>query len=111
MSRFHPILSGNALLVLMLGATSLWTQQPAIAQLRTTPTVSVPDFKNNVTGTWWWQGPVAQDLSSALANELAATGDLKVVERRQLGQVLSEQELAELGIVPKASPTAAKRAR
>ena len=109
MSRFHPILSGNALLVLMLGATSLWTQQPAMAQQRTTPTVSVPDFKNNVTGTWWWQGPVAQDLSSALANELAATGDLKVVERRQLGQVLSEQELAELGIVPKASPTAAKK--
>ena len=109
MNRFHPILSGNALLVLMLGATSLWPQQPAIAQQRTTPTVSVPDFKNNVTGTWWWQGPVAQDLSSALANELAATGDLKVVERRQLGQVLSEQELAELGIVPKASPTAAKK--
>ena len=54
-------------------------------------------------------GTCTQDLSSALANELAATGDLKVVERRQLGQVLSEQELAELGIVPKASPTAAKK--
>jgi curli biogenesis system outer membrane secretion channel CsgG len=73
------------------------------------PTVSVPDFKNNVTGTWWWQGPVAQDLSHALANELASTGDLKVVERRNLGQVLSEQELAELGIVRKSSPTAAKK--
>lgn len=83
--------------------------QPALAQSRGLPTVSVPDFKNNVTGTWWWQGPVAQDLSSALANELAASGDLKVVERRQLGQVLSEQELAELGIVRKASPTAAKK--
>lgn len=84
---------------------------PALAQPRGVPTVSVPDFKNNVTGTWWWQGPVAQDLSSALANELAASGDLKVVERRQLGQVLSEQELAELGIVRKSSPTAAKKAQ
>jgi hypothetical protein len=35
---------------------------PAQAQAGRTgyrPTVSVPDFKNNVTGTWWWQGPVA----------------------------------------------------
>lgn len=85
---------------------------PALAQ-RTgyapKPTVSIPDFKNNVTGTWWWQGPVAQDLSHALANELAGTGDLQVVERQSLGQVLSEQELAELGIVKKSSPNAAKK--
>lgn len=83
-------------------------QRPASAGPRV-PTVSVPDFKNTVTGAWWWQGPVAQDLSSALANELAATGDIKVVERRNLGQVLSEQELAELGIVRKGSPTAASK--
>jgi len=37
--------------------------------------------------------------SPALANELQATGDLQEVERRNLRQVLSEQELAELGIV------------
>ncbi|MCS5691635.1 CsgG/HfaB family protein [Cyanobium sp. FGCU-6] len=85
--------------------------QPLTAQAvgRPSPTVSVPDFKNNVTGTWWWQGPVAQDLSHALANELAATGDIRVVERQSLGQVLSEQELAELGIVRRGSPTAAAR--
>ena len=93
----------------LLTAASTGLQAPVVAQQRALPTVSVPDFKNTVTGTWWWQGPVAQDLSSALANELAATGDLKVVERRQLGQVLSEQELAELGIVRKGSPTAAKK--
>lgn len=73
------------------------------------PTVSVPEFKNNVTGAWWWQGPVAQDLSHALANELSSTGDLKVVERKNLSQVLSEQELAELGIVRKTSTTAARK--
>jgi len=74
------------------------------------PTVSVPDFKNNVTqSTWWWQGPVAQDLSAALANELAATGDLQVVERRNLKEVLSEQELAELGIVRKGPGSSAAR--
>lgn len=72
------------------------------------PTVSVPEFKNNVTGAWWWQGPVAEDMAHALANELQATGELKIVERRNLGQVLSEQELAALGIVKK-SPTSAQQ--
>ena len=110
MNLSHFSIAGIALNSLALAAcTSLGMLQPALSQPRAVPTVSVPDFKNNVTGTWWWQGPVAQDLSSALANELAATGELKVVERRQLDKVLSEQELAELGIVRKASPTAAAK--
>lgn len=72
------------------------------------PTVSVPEFKNNVSSAWWWQGPVAQDMAHALANELQGTGELKIVERQSIGQVLSEQELASLGIVKKA-PTTAKK--
>ncbi|MEB3322176.1 MAG: CsgG/HfaB family protein [Synechococcaceae cyanobacterium] len=64
------------------------------------PTVAVPEFKNTVTPqTWWWQGPVARELADALANELQATGDLQVVERTNVKAVLSEQEMAELGIV------------
>ncbi|MCT0248148.1 CsgG/HfaB family protein [Synechococcus sp. CS-205] len=84
---------------------------PALAQSRAggRPTVSVPDFKNNVTQqTWWWQGPVATDLAAMLANELQATGDIQVVERKNLKAVLSEQELAELGIV-RQSANAAQR--
>ncbi len=73
------------------------------------PTVSVPEFKNTVTQpTWWWQGPVAADLAAALANELQATGNLQVVERRNVGAVLSEQEMAELGIVRRDGNAAAK---
>jgi curli biogenesis system outer membrane secretion channel CsgG len=73
------------------------------------PTVSVPDFKNTVTQTaWWWQGPVATDLAAALANELQATGTLQVVERSNVAAVLSEQEMAELGIV-KRGPNAARK--
>lgn len=71
------------------------------------PTVSVPEFKNTVNQAWWWQGPVAEDLAAALANELQATGTLQVVERNQVRQVLSEQELAELGIV-RQGPNAAQ---
>lgn len=71
--------------------------------------MSVPAFKNTVTQpTWWWQGPVADDLAAALANELQGTGTLQVVERRQLNDVLSEQELAELGIV-RQGPDAARK--
>ena len=64
------------------------------------PSVSVPDFKNTVTQpAWWWQGPVAADLAAVLANELQGTGELQVVERSNVKAVLSEQEMAELGIV------------
>jgi curli biogenesis system outer membrane secretion channel CsgG len=84
--------------------------QPLRGQPLLRPTVSVPDFNNNVTAsTWWWQGPVAQDLSAALANELQATGDLQVVERRNLKEVLSEQELADLGIVRKGPGSSAAK--
>jgi curli biogenesis system outer membrane secretion channel CsgG len=72
------------------------------------PTVSVPEFKNSVSQSWWWSGPVADDLSAALANELQASGSVQVVERRNLKEVLSEQELAELGIV-RQDPAAAQR--
>ncbi|MEI6359977.1 MAG: CsgG/HfaB family protein, partial [Synechococcus sp. ELA619] len=85
------------------------SQPPRPVRSWTKPTVSVPEFKNTVTQpTWWWQGSVAQDLAAALANELQATGDIQVVERSNLKQVLSEQELAELGIVKKGSNAAKK---
>lgn len=80
--------------------------EPSTRRSLIKPTVSVPEFKNNVAGAWWWQGPVAQDMAHALANELQATGELKLVERRNLGQVLSEQELAALGIVKQSTTSA-----
>lgn len=65
------------------------------------PTVSVPDFKNEVGTLVWWSPRVSRQLADALANELNAAGGLTVVERQNIKQVLSEQELAELGIVRK----------
>jgi len=63
------------------------------------PTVSVPDFKNEVANVPWWSATVSTQLADALSNELAATGGLQVVERQNLQAVLSEQEMVELGIV------------
>lgn len=104
--------SGGLLLAALLLLAPLAAPLQVRAQSRppvSRPTVSVPDFKNTVTQpAWWWQGPVATDLAAALANELAATGTLQVVERNKIGAVLSEQELAELGLVRR-GPTAASK--
>ena len=62
------------------------------------PTVAVPDFKNEVTSAPWWSASVSTQLADALANELVASGGLQVVERQNVQAVLSEQEMAELGI-------------
>jgi curli biogenesis system outer membrane secretion channel CsgG len=115
----QPAPLAAAALSLALGAAGLLTPllaAPALAQSQrpaprpvSRPTVSVPAFKNTVTQqTWWWQGPVAEDLAAALANELQATGTLQVVERSNLKEVLSEQELTALGIVRK-DPNAAQQ--
>lgn len=95
--RKLPSVLGSALAVLMsLSPAATMAQGGSGGR----PTVSVPDFKNTVTQpAWWWQGPVASDLAAALANELQGSGDLQIVERNKIGAVLSEQELAELGIV------------
>ena len=64
------------------------------------PTVSVADFKNNADNIPWWSNRTAKQLSDVLSNELSNAG-LKVVERGNFDAVLSEQELADLGIVSK----------
>jgi len=111
-TRLRRLLAAAPLLIAI--AAPLASGQAALAQSGASrpaarPTVSVPDFKNTVTpSTWWWQGPVATDLAHALANELQATGDLQVVERQNVGAVLSEQEMAELGLVRKGATAARK---
>jgi len=64
------------------------------------PTVSVPDFKNNAENIPWWNNRVGKQLSDVMSNELSNAG-VKVVERGNVDAVLSEQELADLGIVSK----------
>jgi len=72
------------------------------------PTVSVPDFKNEVGVLAWWSPRVSKQLADTLANELSNAGGIMVVERQNLKAVLSEQELAELGIVRKDAKAASK---
>lgn len=70
-------------------------------------TISVPEFKNQSTW-WWWRQGTSRELADALINELTSTGNFTVVERQKLDEVLSEQELAELGLVrPETAPESA----
>ena len=78
------------ILTVMVGSLGGW----AAAR----PTVAVPDFKNEAADVPWWNASVSTQLADALANELAASGGLQVVERQNVQAVLSEQEMAELGI-------------
>ena len=60
------------------------------------PVVGVAEFRNE-SGAAWWRGGVGWELSSMLSNELASSGDFKVVERQKLQNVLEEQNLVVRG--------------
>jgi len=82
--------------VALAGILFLSVQSSVLAS----PTVSVPDFKNKADNVPWWSNRTASQLSDMLSNELSSAG-LNVVERGNIDAVLSEQELADLGIVSK----------
>jgi len=69
------------------------------------PRMAVFDFTNSTSAAWWYGG-VGRDLADMLTNELASTEKFKMIERKQLGAVMGEQDLALAGAVKK--DTAAK---
>ncbi len=69
------------------------------------PVVAVIEFKNETSAPWWQNG-VGRELSDMLSNELLGTGVFKVVERKKLDSVLTEQDLGASGRVNRS--TAAK---
>jgi curli biogenesis system outer membrane secretion channel CsgG len=64
------------------------------------PSMAVHDFTNE-TSAGWWYGGAGRDLADMLTNELAGTGQFKMVEREKLTAVLDEQDLADSGRVNK----------
>lgn len=66
------------------------------------PVMAVTDFRNDTSAAWWYGG-VGSDLAGMLTNELAGTGNFKMVEREKLGDVLDEQDLAASGRVSKST--------
>lgn len=64
------------------------------------PVLAVNEFTNE-TSAGWWYGGVGRDLADMLTNELAGTGNFKMVEREKLAAILDEQDLADSGRVAK----------
>lgn len=62
------------------------------------PRVGVLRFTNHTSAGWWGQtsGPELQDM---LIAELAATESFRVLERKEIDKVISEQKLSQSGLV------------
>jgi curli biogenesis system outer membrane secretion channel CsgG len=74
----------------------------SVASAAGKPVLAVTEFRNDTSAAWWYGG-VGSDLAGMLTNELAGTGNFKMVERDKLDAVLDEQDLADSGRVSKKS--------
>ncbi len=107
LALFGAITLGGQFIALPVGA--FWDKKDSSeSNAYVEPTVSVPDFKNKAGRLPWWSDQVSRQLADVLSNELSNIG-VKVVERQNLKEVLSEQELSELGIVNKSGDNAAQK--
>jgi curli biogenesis system outer membrane secretion channel CsgG len=89
----------------LLGTALCFVGASAAQAAEKKPVMAVVDFTNS-TSAAWWSGGIGDDLADMLTNELASMDKFKMVERKQLGAVLGEQDLASAGRVSKT--TAAK---
>lgn len=87
----------------IIGCAALLTMGQGMAAKK--PSIGVAEFKNQ-THAGWWRGGVGWELAGMVTNELAGTGNFRVVERSKLEHVLREQDLGATGRVRKG--TAAK---
>lgn len=85
-----------ACITLLLVSQSFASEKPRIGVLRFT----------NDTNAGWWKASVGRDLQDMLISELASTKAFRVLERKEIDAVLSEQDLGASGRVSKS--TAAK---
>ncbi len=69
------------------------------------PRIGVLRFTNH-TSAGWWHGTAGTELQDMLISELASTKAFRVLERREIDAVISEQALGASGLVNK--KTAAK---
>ncbi len=81
--------------VLSLGSGTLYAQEK--------PRIGVLRFTNNVAGIGWWNHQVASEMADLLTSELFSTRSFQVLERKEIGAVLSEQDLSASGRVSKST--------
>jgi curli biogenesis system outer membrane secretion channel CsgG len=62
------------------------------------PRMAVMRFTNNTHASWWRSG-TGSELSDMLTNELASTKKFRLVERREIDNVINELRFGESGLV------------
>jgi curli biogenesis system outer membrane secretion channel CsgG len=60
--------------------------------------VAITTFANNSTWSYWGDR-LGEAAADELATQLVQTGQFSVIERRQLQDVLAEQDLGQMGVV------------
>ncbi len=87
------------LLFLFLFSISVFSQGYASQRYASEkPRIGVLRFTNH-TSAGWWNGSVGTDLQDMLIAELASTNSFRVLERKELDAVISEQDLGASGMV------------
>ncbi len=82
------------LLFLFLFSISVFSEGYALVK----PRIGVLRFTNH-TSAGWWGGGVGTDLQDMLIAELASTNNFRVLERKELDDVINEQDLGASGMV------------
>jgi curli biogenesis system outer membrane secretion channel CsgG len=83
------------LVAFVLGLGSMYAEEK--------PRIGVLRFTNQVAGLYWWRSNVATELQDMLISELVSTRAFQVLERKEIGAVLSEQDLSASGRVSKST--------
>jgi len=92
-----------------IAAAALLMGGDASAQSRSgRQVVAVLDFDFGTIERWWGQDDIGKGVADQVVDELVNDGTFRVVERKKLGAVLGEQDLAQSG---RADPSAAQVAR
>jgi curli biogenesis system outer membrane secretion channel CsgG len=78
----------------------LFSALPVLAKEK--PRLGVLRF-SNTAHAYWWKSGMGTDLQDMLINELASMGSFRVLERKELGAVIKEQDLGASGRISKST--------
>ena len=90
------------LIVFSVLLMSSWSQADSKDQKKRTKkrvAVFIFDDKTDKSWPWWNNKGVGEGIAEMLTTALVKTGNYRVIERRELDQILKEQDLGASGIV------------
>ena len=89
--------------VLLISSWSQAGSQDQKKRIKKRVAVFIFDDKTDKSYRWWNNKGVGEGVAEMLTTELVKTGNYRVIERRELDQILKEQKLGASGIVTEQS--------